>query len=82
MAKANGKGATGLVEALKVNSTLGWLDLTFNNVGKMVVSELRRLGHDGRIFRLFCQSQRFETDWPAPVRSDTDSDFDSDWDCK
>ena len=72
MAKANGKGATGLVEALKVNSTLGLLALRSNIVGKMVVSELRRLEHDGRIINL--DSQWSETDWSASFRPDTDSD--------
>ena len=64
------QGATSLVEALEINSTLGLLDLRLNNVGKMVVSELRRLEHDGRIIKLYGQS--YQCFGPY---SDSDSDL-------
>ena len=42
------QGATSLAEALKMNSSLKWLNLRKNYIGVTVLSELRRLEHDGR----------------------------------
>jgi len=46
------QGATGLAEAIKVNSTLKVLNLADNDIGEMVLSELLGLDYDHRVIFL------------------------------
>ena len=50
------QGATGLAEALGLNSTLERLGVRYNNVGEMVLNKLRRLEHGDRSIWLIPQN--------------------------